>query len=162
MILKALRSGTAVVAIATFATFASLGTAQAADEFFIADAGKNIAINGYDPVAYHTVGAPTKGSAEFKHEHDGVIWKFSSAENLAKFKAEPAKFAPAYGGWCAVGTGKAKKVPTQPHLFKIVDGQLYLNSSEGAHDLFLKDEAERISLAEGNWPEIKSTPASDL
>ncbi len=159
MFLKTLRTG---FAVATLATFASLGTAHAADEFFLSNPEKNIAISGYDAVAYHTVGAPTKGSAEFKHEYDGVTWKFSSAENLAAFQADPAKYAPAYGGWCAVGTGKAKKVPTQPHLFKIVDGQLYLNSSEGAHDLFLSNEAERISLAEGNWPEIMSTPASDL
>ena len=159
MILKTLRTG---IAVATIATFATLGTAHAADEFFLANPEKNIAISGYDAVAYHTVGAPTKGSADYKFEHDGVIWKFASAENMAKFKADPAKFAPAYGGWCTVGTGKAKKVPTQPHLFKVVDGQLYLNSSEGAHDLFLKNEAERISLAEGNWPDIKSTPKSDL
>ncbi|MEO0370543.1 MAG: YHS domain-containing (seleno)protein [Pseudomonadota bacterium] len=158
MILKTLRTGAAIAAI----TVASMSTAFAADEFFLKDEAKNIAISGYDAVAYHTVGEPTKGSADFKFEHEGVTWKFASAENMAKFQADPAKYAPAYGGWCAVGTGKAKKIPTQPHLFKVVDGQLYLNSSEGAHDLFLKDEAERINLAEGNWPTIQSTPASDL
>ncbi len=159
MILKTLRAGAAIAAIATFA---SLSAAHAADEFFLKDAEKNVAISGYDAVAYHTVGEPTKGSAEFKFEHEGVTWKFASAENMAKFQADPAKYAPAYGGWCAVGTGKAKKVPTQPHLFKIVDGQLYLNSSDAAQKLFLEKEAERIDLAEGNWPTIKSTPASDL
>lgn len=159
MLFKTLRTG---FAVATIATFASLSTAHAADEFFLKDEGKNIAISGYDAVAYHTVGAPTKGSADYKYEHDGVIWKFSSAENLELFKAEPAKFAPAYGGWCAVGTSKGKKVPTQPHLFGIVDGQLYLNSSDGAQSLFLKETTARISNAETNWPEIKSTPKSDL
>ena len=159
MILKTLRTG---AAIATIATFASLGTAHAADEFFLANPEKNIAISGYDAVAYHTVGAPTKGSAEFKYEHDGVTWKFASAENLEAFKAEPAKYKPAFGGWCAVGTSKGKKVPTQAHLFKIVDGQLYLNSSDGAQSLFLKETTARISNANTNWPEIKSTPKSDL
>ncbi|MEM6971408.1 MAG: YHS domain-containing (seleno)protein [Pseudomonadota bacterium] len=152
----------ASLAAAALVSFASLGTAHAADEFFIADSAKNIAINGYDAVAYHTVGAPTKGSAEFKYEHDGVTWKFSSAENKAAFKADPAKFAPAYGGWCTVGASKAKKIPTQPHLFKVVDGQLYLNSSDGAHNLFLGDETGTITKAEGNWPGIESTPADQL
>ncbi|MEM6578481.1 MAG: YHS domain-containing (seleno)protein, partial [Pseudomonadota bacterium] len=159
MTLTYLRQG---FAAATLATLVSVGTAHAADEFFIANAEKNIAINGYDPVAYHKAGEPTKGSADYKYEYNDVVWKFSSAENKAAFKADPAKFAPAYGGWCAVGTSKGKKVPTQPHLFKIVDGQLYLNSSDGAHNLFLENETGTIGKAETNWPEIKSTPAADL
>ena len=159
MILKTLRTG---AAIATIATLASISTAHAADEFFLANPEKDIAISGYDAVAYHTVGAPTKGSAEFKYEHDRVTWKISSADNLAAFKAAPAKYKPACGGWCAVGTSKGKKVPTQAHLFKIVDGQLYLNSSDGAQNLFLQETTARISDANTNWPEIKSTPKSDL
>ena len=149
-------------AAATLAVFASVGTAHAADEFFIADAEKNIAISGYDPVAYHKAGEPTKGKADFKVEYNDVVWKFSSAENKAAFEADPAKFAPAYGGWCAVGTSKGKKIPTQPHLFKVVDGQLYLNSSDGAHNLFLENETSMIDTADQNWPGIESTPASDL
>ncbi|MEO1318097.1 MAG: YHS domain-containing (seleno)protein [Pseudomonadota bacterium] len=159
MLLTNLRTGLAAAALLTVASF---GTAQAADEFFIADSGKNIAINGYDAVAYHTVGAPTKGSADYKFEHDGVVWKFASAENMAKFKADPAKFAPAYGGWCSVGTSKGKKVPTQPHLFKVVDGKLYLNSSDGAHNLFLQDKPGTIDKADTNWTKIESTAVSEL
>lgn len=159
MTLKTLRNG---FAVATLAAFVSVGTAYAADEFFIADAEKNIAINGYDAVAYHTAGAPTKGKATYKYEYDNVVWKFSSAENMEKFKADPAKFAPAYGGWCAVGTSKGKKIATQPELFKVVDGQLYLNSSEGAHNLFIKDKAGTISTADTNWTDIESKPASEL
>ncbi|MEO1722241.1 MAG: YHS domain-containing (seleno)protein [Pseudomonadota bacterium] len=159
MLLTNLRTGLAAAALLTVASF---GTAQAADEFFIADSGKNIAINGYDAVAYHTVGAPTKGSADYKFEHDGVVWKFASAENMAKFKADPAKFAPAYGGWCSVGTSKGKKVPTQPHLFKVVDGKLYLNSSDGAHNLFLEDKPGTIDKADTNWTKIESAAVSEL
>ena len=159
MFLKTVRQS---IAIATVATFASLGTAFAADENFITDASKNIAINGYDPVAYHTVGAPTKGSADYTFEFDGAVYKFSSAENKAAFKADPAKYAPAYGGWCSVGASKGKKIPTQAEFFKVVDGQLYLNSSAGAQKVFLKDEAGTISVADKNWTKIESTAASDL
>lgn len=159
MSFKTLRNGFAAV---TLAAIVSVGTAQAADEFFIADSAKNIAIQGYDPVAYHTVGAPTLGLADYKYEHDGVVWKFSSAENMAKFKAEPAKFAPAYGGWCTVGASKGKKIATQADLFQVVDGQLYLNSSAGAHKAFLKDKTGTIQSANSNWTDIESTPASDL
>lgn len=150
------------IVVATLATFVSVGSAHAADEFFIADANMNIAINGYDPVAYHTAGKPVKGDANYKYEHNDVVWKFSSAENMAAFEADPAKFAPAYGGWCTVGASKGKKIATQPELFQIVDGQLYLNSSEGAHNLFLKDKAGTIDTADTNWVDIGSTPASEL
>ncbi len=159
MPLKHLRTG---VFAAALLAFAPLSVAHAADEVFISDAAKSIAINGYDPVAYHKVGAPTKGSADFKLEHEGVVWKFSSEENKNAFKADPVKFAPAYGGWCATGTSKGKKIPTQPHLFQIVDGQLYLNSSDGAHRVFLEDKKGTIGAADTNWTEIKSKPAADL
>ncbi|ABG33211.1 YHS domain-containing protein [Roseobacter denitrificans] len=159
MTLKNIRRG---FAIATLAALVSVGSAHAADEFFISDTNKNIAINGYDAVAYHTAGKPVKGDANFKYEHMDVVWKFSSAENMAAFQADPAKFAPAYGGWCTVGASKGKKIATKPELFKVVDGQLYLNSSDGAHNLFLKDEAGTIDTADKNWTEIESKPASSL
>jgi YHS domain-containing protein len=159
MTFKNIRQG---FAVATLAAFVSVGSAYAADEFYIADAGKNIAINGYDPVAYHSMGKPVLGDVSYKYEHNDVVWKFSSADNMAAFQADPAKYAPAYGGWCTVGASKGKKIATQPELFKIVDGQLYLNSSEGAHNLFLKDETGTIDTADTNWTEIESTPASEL
>ncbi|MEM1315586.1 MAG: YHS domain-containing (seleno)protein [Pseudomonadota bacterium] len=159
MPLNPLRAGIAAAALAALASF---GTAQAADEVFISDAAKSIAINGYDPVAYHTVGEPVQGSADFKAEHDGAVYKFSSAENLATFQADPARYAPAYGGWCATGASKGKKIPTQPTLFEVVDGRLYLNSSEPAHNLFMDDRPGTISTADANWARIESTPASDL
>jgi YHS domain-containing protein len=114
-------------------------------------------------VAYHTVGAPTVGSADYSATYQGATWYFSSAENLEMFNADPAKFAPAYGGWCSAGASKGKKVPTQPDLFAIVDGQLYLNSSPGAHNnLFLADTENVIRKGEGNWKQIFATPAGDL
>ncbi|WP_147104159.1 YHS domain-containing (seleno)protein [Tateyamaria sp. syn59] len=147
---------------ALFATVFAASGAFAADEVFISDADKGIAINGYDPVAYHTDGKPVKGSADWKYEHEGAVYKFSSEANKKAFKAEPAKFAPAFGGWCTVGTSKGKKIATQPELFAIVDGTLYLNSSDGAHNLFKKDKPGTIDTAESKWTKIESTPAAEL
>jgi YHS domain-containing protein len=134
--------------------------AQAADEHFLAE---GMAANGYDVVAYHTVGAPTPGDAAITAEYQGVMWSFASAENRDLFVADPAKYAPAYGGWCSAGASKGKKVATLPELFAIVDGQLYLNSSEKAHnDLFLKDTATVIDKGESNWKRIYATEADKL
>ncbi len=146
---------TAALFVLTAAPFA----AMAADEHYLS---KGIAINGYDAVAYHTAGAPTKGSADFKSKYQGVTWKFSSAENRDLFAAEPAKFAPAYGGWCAVGASKGKKLATLPDQWKVVDGQLFLNSSEGAQAAFTKDTATVISKGETNWSRMFATEADKL
>ena len=132
----------AAIALAAMASF-SASQALAVDEHFVSE---DAVVGGYDVVAYHTAGAPTKGSAEHAVNYQGATWHFSSAENKAMFEAEPAKFAPAYGGWCSAGASKGKKVPTKPEFWAIVDGQLYLNSSEGAHNnLFLAKTEETIS-----------------
>ncbi|WP_424972856.1 YHS domain-containing (seleno)protein [Dinoroseobacter sp. S76] len=153
-----LKGGAAAILAALVATTGAF----AADEVYISDSDKGIAINGYDPVAYHTKGMAVQGSAEWKLEHDGALYKFSSEENKTAFMADPAKFAPAFGGWCTVGASKGKKIPTQPDLFAIVDGTLYLNSSDGAHNLFKKDKPGTINTAETKWTKIESTPADEL
>ena len=148
--------------VAILSVAVALPTTQAlgVDEHFISNAA---VVDGYDVVAYHTVGKPVKGSTDHTVTYQGVKWQFSSAENKAMFEAEPAKFAPAYGGWCAAGASKGKKVPTKPDLFAIVDGQLYLNSSPKAHnDLFLAKTEEVIAKGESNWKQIFATPSSDL
>lgn len=134
--------------------------AHAADEHFIADGA---AVGGYDVVSYHTMGKPTKGDAMFTATYQGATWNFASAENRDLFAAEPAKYAPAYGGWCSVGAAKGKKIPTKPDFFAVVDGQLYLNSSESAHNnVFLPDVPGTIMKGERNWKVIFATEASAL
>ena len=138
----------------------SANQALAVDEHFI---DGEAVVGGYDVVAYHTAGAPTMGSSEFAAEYQGATWFFSSAENRDLFEANPAQYAPAYGGWCSAGASKGKKVPTLPDLWAIVDGQLYLNSSPAAHnDLFLADTETVISKGESNWKVIFATSREAL
>ncbi len=134
--------------------------ALAVDEHFVANGA---AAGGVDVVAYHTVGKPTLGTGEFTAKYQGVTWQFASAKNRDLFKAEPAKYAPAYGGWCSAGASKGKKVVTKPEFWKIVDGRLYLNSSKAAHEkLFLADTENVIRKGERNWKVIFATPANEL
>ena len=152
---------TQIAALSVATLFAVPATsALAFDEHFVSDAA---VVGGYDVVAYHTAGKPTKGSADFKAQYQGATWHFASAENQKLFQANPAKYAPAYGGWCSAGASKGKKVPTKPELWAIVDGQLYLNSSPKAHnDLFLKNTEAVIRKGEGNWKLIFATSREDL
>ncbi len=151
----------AKIALLSAAVFAlPVTSALAVDEHYVAD---EAVVGGYDVVAYHTVGKPTKGSADFKATYQGATWHFASAENQAKFQADPAKYAPAYGGWCSAGASKGKKVPTKPELWAIVDGQLYLNSSDAAHNkLFLGNTEAVIRKGEANWKTIFATSREDL
>ena len=91
------------------------------------------AIRGTDPVAYFTEGRPVEGSRDHTLEYMGATWRFASAENKALFEGAPEKYAPQYGGYCAVGTRMGLKIDIQPDQFKIVDQKLYINSSENAH-----------------------------
>ena len=121
-----------------------------------------VAIGGTDPVAYFTVGKPVAGLPELATEWNGVTWHFSSAANRDAFMKEPARFAPQYGGYCAVGASYGKKIPIDSAAWKIVGGKLYLNSGEKAQSLFLSDEAATISRADASWPKIEQIPAGKL
>lgn len=116
---------------------------------------------GYDVVAYFS-GTPTEGSDEFLAEYNGGQYRFSSAENLEKFNANPEDYAPQYGGWCAFATAQGRKFDVDPLAFKIVDGKLYLNNSQGVHKRWLKQEAGYIRGADHNWPIIRSLSANSL
>jgi hypothetical protein len=87
------------------------------------------AIRGYDPVAYFKEAQPVKGKDEYTYTWKDAVWKFSNEQNLKDFKANPAQFAPQFGGYCAYGMSdeKGHKASTQPDAWTIVDGKLYLN-----------------------------------
>lgn len=124
------------------------------------DASK-LALRGYDPVAYFAEGAPSQGSAEFAAEHDGAVYHFASAANRDAFLADPTKYAPAYGGFCAMGAALNKKLDGDPTIWKIVDGRLYLNVHLDAAKRWQEDVQGNISKAEENWPKIEDkTPDS--
>jgi YHS domain-containing protein len=109
------------------------------------------AINGYDTVAYFTVGKPVKGQDSFTQEWMGAKWKFASQANLDLFKAAPAKYAPQYGGYCAYGVTQGALVKVEPDQFTVRDGKLYLNYDADVQAKWLKDPAGYIKDADGRF-----------
>jgi YHS domain-containing protein len=88
---------------------------------------QEIAIQGYDPVAYLEDNRAKKGRSQFTHKHQGVVYYFSSQKNLALFKKSPDKYLPQYGGWCAYAMGDyGEKVSINPESFLVRDNKLYL------------------------------------
>lgn len=141
-------------------TLALLGVAALPVRAFAAKAKvftgaiKGVAINGYDPVGYFTKSRPVAGSADFTTQWNGVVWRFSSAENLAKFTKNPEKFAPQYGGYCAYAMASGYTASTVPEAWNVVDGKLYLNYSLSVRTRWRKDIKGYIAKADINWPKL--------
>ena len=115
-----------------------------------------VAIKGYDPIAYFTVGAPTQGVAQFAAVHEGATFHFATAENKALFDKEPARYAPQYGGYCAFAAAKGSKAEIDPTQWKVVEGKLYLNYNAAVSKTWSSDIPGFIKTADANWPTLKS------
>ena len=112
-----------------------------------------VAIGGYDTVSYHT-GTPSQGEARFNHFYNGAIWYFASEENRNTFKADPAKYAPAYDGYCSWAASQGYKAPGDPTVYQVVDGTLYVQVHPRAQELWEADIPKHIADGNENWPRI--------
>jgi hypothetical protein len=115
-----------------------------------------IAIKGYDPVAYFTKGRAIKGSEKFAHTWMGAPWHFANARHRDLFAAEPIKYAPQFGGYCADGVAYGQSTANiDPEAWRIINGKLYLNYDKGAA-AELEEIPGQIDKAKANWPKIKA------
>lgn len=116
-----------------------------------------VAVSGYDPVAYFTLGRPVRGSAEHRVMHQGFEYRFVSAENAAAFRASPGRYRPQYGGYCAWAVANGYTAPGNPQNWRIVDGRLYLNYNDEIQQRWERNIPGFISSANANWPRVLST-----
>ena len=128
--------------------------AHAATPEIYAGSIKGVAINGYDPVAYFTEKKPVAGKADITHDWKGVTWRFASAQNRDTFKANPEKYAPQYGGYCAYAVAKGSTAKSDPQAWTIVGDKLYLNYSKSVQSRWEKDIPGYIKAADKNWPGV--------
>jgi len=119
-----------------------------------------LALSGYDAVAYQLENVARAGSPEFTTTHAGGTYRFATAANRDAFVADPEKYLPAYGGYCAFGVSRGYKVAVDPAAFRVVEGRLYLNYSKSVQQQWLKDIPGFIAKANTNWPELKDKPRS--
>lgn len=115
---------------------------------------KTVALEGYDPVSYFD-NKPLEGKSELKVSFQGVTYWFATANNVTKFKSNPAKYEPAYGGWCAYAMGETgEKVKIDPETYKITDGKLYLFYNFSGNNTLTdwnKNEGPLKANADQNW-----------
>lgn len=115
----------------------------------------NIAVNGYDVVAYFTESKPVKGNNEHTVTWNDAKWLFATAEHALLFKTNPEKYAPQYGGYCAFGCSRGYKAKTEPDAWSIVNGKLYLNYNLQVRDTWSRNTTEYIKKADTVWQSIQ-------
>lgn len=120
---------------------------------------KGVALEGYDPVTYFNDGAPKKGDASIEATFNGALYHFVSQENRATFEKDPTKYAPAYGGFCGYAASVGKVRPANPLIWSIVDGQLIVQHTKGADELWKQDVAGNKAKADKYWPHLVTAKA---
>lgn len=122
----------------------------------------DLALRGYDPVAYFTDGKPTEGMVEITAEHNGAIYRFASEEHKTAFLAAPDKYVPQYGGYCAFGLAQGYKFDGDPNVWRIVDDKLYLNLSPKVSEIWQTNIDGNIDMADEKWTDIKDLSPAEL
>lgn len=111
-----------------------------------------IAINGYDPVAYHTTGQPTPGDPAITATWNDATWRFATKANQAKFTKAPEKYAPQFGGFCGFAASRGATAKCEPTAWKIEGGKLYLFNDATFRDKWLAELNDGIiAKGEANW-----------
>lgn len=122
----------------------------------------DLAIKGYDPVSYFIDKKPKQGSGKYAATHKNAIYHFASAEHRDLFRGNPEKYAPQFGGYCAMGVALEKKSNIDPTVWKILDRKLYLNFNKSVQKKWLRDTSDNIKTALIKWPDLKDIPVSEL
>lgn len=121
-----------------------------------------LALQGYDPVSYFEADNPAMGLEKFSANHEGARYLFASAGNRDKFVANPGKFAPQFGGFCAYGVRVGRKFDIDPDVYRVVGDKLYFQLNWGTQVIWLTNMSENIEVAHTLWPMIKPQSDADL
>lgn len=124
--------------------------------------GAPLALHGFDTVALSTLNTVAHGSATHAVLHDGVSYYFASQISADTFKADPARYLPQYGGFCAFAVALGKKLDGDPRFADIMDGKLYLFVNAAVYEKYKADREGTITKAEEMWPSIEYAPVGSL
>ncbi len=139
--------------LTSIAACTMVAAAANARPVYLATDNSQVAVSGYDAVSFFRGGGvPQIGNAAFTVRHDGADYRFANAENAAAFKADPAAFAPQFGGHCSWAMARGYLAPGDPNQYSVVNGKLYLNFNADVKAMWVKDVPGFIKKADVNWP----------
>lgn len=142
---------------AMFMAFALLAASAAQGGEMVNKDDRDIAISGYDPVAYHTLAAPTPGDPDIRHTWHDAVWQFASVENRDLFITDPERYAPRFGGFCAGAMSFGRVGEIDPEIFVIIEGALFLGGREEVPGLLSNEPEKHITSATENWRTLGTT-----
>ena len=152
----------AAIVIALTAPASSFATDEYNVSNGVTTAGASLGLHGVDAVTLSTLNAVAEGDAAHTVVQNGVAYYFASAESARRFKAEPERYMPQYGGFCAFAVALGKKFDGDPRFADIVDGKLYLFVNAEVFEKYKKDSKRILAKAEATWPSIQHTAVEDL
>jgi len=121
---------------------------------------EGVGIHGYDPVVFFSEGKAVKGDPQYSSSYAGAIYHFRSNDDKLAFEKDPAKYAPQYGGYCAMAMAMGKQEDADPTFFLVHDGKLLLQRNEKAHTMFMKDPAGNHKKADEQWKRLQGDRSS--
>lgn len=134
---------------------------DASDKSVNVDAS-GVALKGHDPVSYFEAGRAEQGSQAFEAKHGGATYRFTTAAHRDAFLKKPEAYAPAYGGFCAMGAALGKKFDIDPQAFRVVDGRLFLNLNKDVQQKWAQDTSRLIREADATWPKVSDKAPNAL
>ena len=141
-----------IVLLPLFLILSGCGTTHATVE---TSRGESLMLLGYDPVAYFTAGRPTRGRHTLNATHEGRTYYFSAEETRRSFLANPARYEPQYGGFCANGAAYRVKLGSDPTQFVVRDGRLFIFGDVMGKEFWLLDPGTNLQRGDAFWPEMK-------
>ena len=153
-------SGLALEACSTCRPASGSAVKAGAAQFFVNTDGHGVALQGgHDPVAFFTEKKPVQGQKRWQSRFNGATYWFASEANLKAFEADPARFEPAFGGYCGYAASINRVSPIDVEYFQILDGRLVLQHNQKALDRWNEDVPGNLKKADANWPGIAAKNA---
>ncbi|MEO1237570.1 MAG: YHS domain-containing (seleno)protein [Planctomycetota bacterium] len=121
-----------------------------------------LALRGYDPVSFFVGDEPQQGNFQIAAQHHGATYWFASEDNKKTFEADPHRYLPQFGGYCAYGVAIGRKFSADPEVYLVRDGKLYVNLNPAIAEVFTGDLDKHIDDAQSNWSRIADTPADEI
>ncbi len=140
--------------LSTLAALALTASLSFAGELLNIDRTVGHALDGYDPVAFFTDKKPVKGDFKITASHKGATYFFASKKNRDAFQTNPDHYAPAFGGYCAVGASLGVLLPVDISTWQVVNDRLVLNYSTDVQKMFNKDPQGALKKADAAWPKL--------
>ncbi|MEN9810100.1 MAG: hypothetical protein RLZZ488_1667 [Pseudomonadota bacterium] len=148
---KSLFAVAAVIAANLHAGFAQAQEVRDVSKYNITS---GVGLKGNDPVSYFPEGERQTIGAQPSIEHRGVTYNFKGQQNVETFLANPEKYEPTYGGWCAFAMASGSQVDIDPSIFTINGNRIHFFVSRRAKQLFDADVQGFEVRADRFWKQI--------